>query len=193
METPWTSKENLFTMFALVDVLIKLFYNSLDTQFAICFCPLSWILAAWYIDHVAPTILPVSVIEVQGTLTVLKMSGFYVTLSNMKEVSFNCLYRAISEKKLTQNVIKHFEFWFIWFIVFNATFSNILAISWRPVLWWRKPEYPRRTTDHGQAIGKLYHLRLRVECTFYCNLQSRARTHAVLVIGLYELLGNPTT
>jgi hypothetical protein len=27
---------------------------------------------------------------------------------------------------------------------------------------------------------------------FY-NLQSRVRTHAVLVIGLYELLGNPTT
>ena len=27
----------------------------------------------------------------------------------------------------------------------------------------------------------------------FCNLQSRARTLAVLVIGLYELLGNPTT
>jgi len=27
----------------------------------------------------------------------------------------------------------------------------------------------------------------------FCNLQSRARTHAILVIGLYELLGNPTT
>jgi len=26
----------------------------------------------------------------------------------------------------------------------------------------------------------------------FCNLQSRARTHAVLVIGLYELL-DPTT
>jgi hypothetical protein len=26
-----------------------------------------------------------------------------------------------------------------------------------------------------------------------CKLQSRARTHAVLVIGLYELLGNATT
>jgi hypothetical protein len=25
------------------------------------------------------------------------------------------------------------------------------------------------------------------------NLQSRAQSHAVLVIGLYELLGNPTT
>jgi hypothetical protein len=27
----------------------------------------------------------------------------------------------------------------------------------------------------------------------FCNLQSRARTHPVLVIGLCELLGNPTT
>ena len=27
---------------------------------------------------------------------------------------------------------------------------------------------------------------------FFCNLQSRAQTHAILVIGLYELLGNPT-
>jgi hypothetical protein len=27
----------------------------------------------------------------------------------------------------------------------------------------------------------------------FCNLQSRARTHAVLVIGLYELLDNTTT
>jgi hypothetical protein len=29
------------------------------------------------------------------------------------------------------------------------------------------------------------------ECTLFCNLQSPARTHTVLVIGLYELLGNP--
>ena len=26
--------------------------------------------------------------------------------------------------------------------------------------WWKKPEYPERTTDHGQATGKLYHLQL---------------------------------
>jgi hypothetical protein len=45
----------------------------------------------------------------------------------------------------------------------------------------------------SSATGKLYHLRLRVECTLFCDLQSWARTHAVLVIGLYELLGNPTT
>jgi hypothetical protein len=47
-------------------------------------------------------------------------------------------------------------------------------------------------TDHGQATGKFYHFRLLIECTLSCNLQSRARTHAVLVIGLYELL-DPTT
>jgi hypothetical protein len=81
----------------------------------------------------------------------------------------------------------------IWFLVFNTTFSNISAISWRPVLVVEKPEYPERTTNHGQATGKHYHLRLRVECTLFCNLQSWVWTHAVLVIGLYELLGNPTT
>ena len=50
-----------------------------------------------------------------------------------------------------------------WCLVFNATFSNTSAISWRPVL----VDYPKRTTDHGQATGKLYHLRLRVECTLF--------------------------
>jgi hypothetical protein len=49
-----------------------------------------------------------------------------------------------------------------------------------------------RTTDHGQTTGKLFHLRLWNECTLFCNLQSQARTHAVLVIDLYELLGNST-
>ena len=58
--------------------------------------------------------------------------------------------------------------------------------------WWKKQEYPERTTDHGQATGKLYHLLLWVECTLFCILQSRTRTHVVLVIGLYELLGNLT-
>jgi hypothetical protein len=48
-------------------------------------------------------------------------------------------------------------------------------------------------THKNVLIDKLYYLRLRVECTLFCNLQSRVRTHAVLVIGLYELLGNACT
>ena len=82
----------------------------------------------------------------------------------------------------------------ICFIVFNTTFSNISAISWRPVLVVEEAGVPRENhRPYRQTTDKLYHLRLRVECTLFCNLQSRARTHAVLVIGLYELLGNPTT
>jgi hypothetical protein len=59
-----------------------------------------------------------------------------------------------------------FEFEFE-LLVFNATFSNISAISWRPVLVVEETGYPERTTDHGQATGKLYHLRLRAECTLF--------------------------
>jgi hypothetical protein len=56
-------------------------------------------------------------------------------------------------------------------MVFNATFNNISVISWGPVLVVEEIGVPGE--DHGQATGKLYHLRLRVECTLYCNLQSR--------------------
>ena len=80
-----------------------------------------------------------------------------------------------------------------WFLVFNAIFINISTILSPPVLVVEEARDPERTIDHGQATGKLYHLRLRVECTLFCNLQSRVQTHAVLVIVLYELLGNPTT
>jgi hypothetical protein len=76
---------------------------------------------------------------------------------------------------------------------FKMTLSAIFQLyHGNQFWWWKKPEYLERTTDHGQAT-KLYHLPLRVECTLFCNLQSRARIHAVLVIGLYDLLGNSTT
>ena len=83
-----------------------------------------------------------------------------------------------------------------WFLVFNATFSNISAISWRPVLVVEEATIPGE--NHRPWASKLvsfitWRLRLRVECTLFCNLQSRAWTHIVLVIGFYELLGNPTT
>jgi hypothetical protein len=40
-------------------------------------------------------------------------------------------------------------------VVINATFSNISAISWGSVLVVEEAEYLERTTDHGQATGKL--------------------------------------
>ena len=77
--------------------------------------------------------------------------------------------------------------------MFNVTFSNISAISWQSVLVVEEARVPGENHQPWEVTGKLYHLRLRVECTLFCNLQSRAQTHAILVIGLYELLGNPTT
>jgi hypothetical protein len=56
---------------------------------------------------------------------------------------------------------------FIFFCCFNATFSNISAILWLPVLVVDEAGVSGENHRHGQATGKLYHLRLRVECTFF--------------------------
>jgi hypothetical protein len=78
-------------------------------------------------------------------------------------------------------------FWLIaWliFLCFNATFSNISAISWQPVLVVEEARVPEReppTLVKQLAnfitcqVGSRVHL-------FFCNLQSWAQTHAVLVI-----------
>ena len=78
-----------------------------------------------------------------------------------------------------------------WFIVFNATFSNISAISWCPVLVVEEAGVSRE--NHRPWASNWSTLLPASRVHPFCNLQSRARTHAVLVIGLYDLLGNPTT
>jgi hypothetical protein len=76
----------------------------------------------------------------------------------------------------------------IWFIVFNATLSNISVTSF-------SAGRSRSTRREPPTIGK--QLVNFITCAaskvhLFCNLQCRARTHAALVIGLYELL-DPTT
>jgi hypothetical protein len=39
-------------------------------------------------------------------------------------------------------------------MLFNATFNNISVIPWRQLYWWRKPEYPEKTTDLTQVTDK---------------------------------------
>ena len=43
-------------------------------------------------------------------------------------------------------------------LVFNATFNNILSISWRSVLLVEETGVPKKTTDLQQVIYKLYHI-----------------------------------
>ena len=115
------------------------------------------------------------------------------TWSKQLEGYFGTVYR-VSSLCISEHIHLCYRNPLIDFWCFNTTFSNILAISWRPDLVVEEAGVPgERTTNHGQVTGILYHLGLRVECTLVCNLQSRAQTHAVLVIGLYGLLGNPTT
>jgi hypothetical protein len=48
-------------------------------------------------------------------------------------------------------------------------------------------EEPERTTDHGQATGKLYHLRLRVECTFFVIYKAMNRSSSNTNTGRHDI------
>ena len=45
-------------------------------------------------------------------------------------------------------------------MLFNATFNNISAISWRSVLLVEETIVPGKNTDLSQVIDKLYHITL---------------------------------
>ena len=56
-----------------------------------------------------------------------------------------------------------------WYLVLNPTFSNISAISWRSVLVVEEAGLPGENHWPWASNCKLYHLRLRVECTLFSS------------------------
>ena len=92
-----------------------------------------------------------------------------------------------SNTSISQHIIRFF--FFFWFLApLLAIFQLYHGCQFQ---WWRKPEYPERTIDHGQQLVNFITCGSESSAPF-CDLQSRARTHVVLVICLYELL-DPTT
>jgi hypothetical protein len=77
----------------------------------------------------------------------------------------------------------------IWFIVISVPFSNISAISWRPVSVVEEAGVPGENHRPWQATGQLYHLRLQVKCTLLCNLQSRASGLGCTLLSGFLTLG----
>ena len=59
--------------------------------------------------------------------------------------------------------------------LFNATFSNISAISWRPVLVVEEAGVPGENHRPRQATGNLYHMRLQSSAPFFVTYKANPR------------------
>ena len=83
-----------------------------------------------------------------------------------------------SRINLEQIIFFYWLIWFdlIWFIVFNATFSNTSAMSWRPVLVVEEAGVPP-TMDKQLVI--FITCGCGSSALFFFNLHSRARTSSI--------------
>ena len=75
----------------------------------------------------------------------------------------------------------------------NTTFSNISATALRPVLVVDEADVPGENHRPWATNWKTLSLAAASRVHPFFKLQRRAGTHAVLMIGLYVLLGNPIT
>ena len=85
----------------------------------------------------------------------IKQSNRYISITKKSDTSITVIYHAMSLTVL-------------------QGFNNISVTSWQSVLfWWKKPQYPVKTTDLPQVTDKLYHIML---CQVHLALD-RVRTH----------------
>ena len=82
------------------------------------------------------------------------MCQILITVSILSPNASVCLL-SFGEKVTCQPNDNYDRFVRIRVMVFNATFNNILAISWGPVLLVEETEYPEKTIDLTQVTDQL--------------------------------------
>jgi hypothetical protein len=98
---------------------------------------------------------------------ILFYSGQWVYIWNFNRNTLFILQFWSRWQRLEKKFSKHCWFDF-WFLVFNATFSYIMATNFSGGRSWSTQKEP--LTMVKQLVTLLW---LRVQCTLFCNLQSR--------------------
>ena len=96
-------------------------------------------------------------------LFVLSLNRYYISIICLKLLWFSFDFFAINFLWINRSM---FVDWLIDLLCLMPLSAIFQLYHGDQFYWWKKPEYLERTTDHGQATGKLYHLKLLVKCFF---------------------------